>query len=38
MGELLERIDRVQADLAYQVTRLGAALLVARELGVELGP
>jgi hypothetical protein len=36
MGELLERIDRVQADLAYQVTRLGAALLVAGELGVEL--
>jgi len=38
MGELLERINRTQADLAYQVTRLGAVLLVARELGVEFGP
>jgi uncharacterized protein YbjQ (UPF0145 family) len=37
MKELVERVERAQAELAYQVTRLGAVLLVAKELGVKLG-
>jgi len=35
--ELAERIVRKQEELAYQVTALGAAMLVAQELGVEVG-
>lgn len=32
--EVAERIEQKRAELAYQMTALGAALLVAQELGV----
>lgn len=35
--EVAERIEQKRAELAYQVTALGAALLVAQELRVNLG-
>lgn len=35
--EVDERIEQKRAELGYQVTKLGAAFLVAKELGVNLG-